>query len=74
SSSSMVFLRAVAPRAVLLSRGRQNAYGHPHPRVLARYQAIGAQLYDNVPSGALRIQLGRYAPAQGWREQRRFWR
>jgi competence protein ComEC len=74
SSSSMVFLRAVAPRAVLLSRGRLNAYGHPHPRVLARYQAIGAQVYDNVPSGALRIQLGRHAPAQGWREQRRFWR
>jgi competence protein ComEC len=74
SSSSMVFLRAVAPRAVLISRGRLNTYGHPHPRVLARYQALGAQVYDNVPSGALRIQLGRHAPAQGWREQRRFWR
>jgi competence protein ComEC len=74
SSSSMVFLRAVAPRAVLISRGRHNAYGHPHPRVLARYQALGVQVYDNVPSGALRIQLGRHEPAQGWREQRRFWR
>ena len=74
SSSSMVFLRAVAPRAVLLSRGRYNAYGHPHPRVLARYQAVHAQLYDNVSSGALRIQLGRHEPAQGWRTQQRFWR
>jgi competence protein ComEC len=74
SSSSMIFLRAVAPSAVLLSRGRHNAYGHPHPRVLARYQAIGAQVYDNVPSGALQIQLGRHGPAQGWRAQQRFWR
>lgn len=74
SSSSMIFLRAMAPRAVLLSRGRYNAYGHPHPRVLARYQAVHAQLYDNVSSGALRIQLGRHEPAQGWRTQQRFWR
>ena len=73
SSSSMLFLRAVQPRAVLLSRGRHNPYGHPHPQVLARYKAIGAVLYDNVPSGALRIQLGRHAPAYGAREVRHFW-
>jgi competence protein ComEC len=74
SSSSMAFLRAVAPRAVLVSRGRHNAYGHPHPRVLARYNAINARVYDNVASGALRIQLGRSEPAQGQREVAHFWR
>jgi competence protein ComEC len=73
SSSSMLFLRAVQPRGVLLSRGRHNAYGHPHPQVLARYQTIGARLYDNVPSGALRIQLGRHGAAHGAREVRHFW-
>ena len=73
SSSSMAFLRAVQPRAVLLSRGRHNPYGHPHPQVLARYNALGARVYDNVPSGALRIQLGRRAAAYEAREVRHFW-
>jgi competence protein ComEC len=74
SSSSMIFLRAVAPRAVLISRGWHNAYGHPHARVLARYRAINAQIYDNVSRGALQIQLGRHEPAQAWRAQQHFWR
>jgi competence protein ComEC len=64
----------VAPRAVLISRGWHNAYGHPHARVLARYRAINAQIYDNVSRGALQIQLGRHEPAQAWRAQQHFWR
>lgn len=74
SSSSPAFLQAVAPRAVLLSRGRYNAYGHPHPQVLARYRALGAVVYDNVPNGSLRLLLGQYGEARGEREQRYFWR
>ena len=74
SSSSSAFLQAVAPRAVLLSRGRYNAYGHPHPQVLARYRELGAVVYDNVPNGTLRLLLGEYGEARGEREQRYFWR
>lgn len=74
SSSSLAFVQAVTPRAVLLSRGRYNAYGHPHPRVMARYRALGAVVYDNVPNGTLRLLLGRYGEARGEREQRYFWR
>lgn len=74
SSSSPAFLQAVAPRAVLLSRGRYNAYGHPHPQVLARYRALGAVVYDNVPNGTLRLSLGSHGEARGEREQRHFWR
>lgn len=74
SSSSLAFVQAVAPRAVLLSRGRYNAYGHPHPRVMARYRALGAVVYDNVPNGTLRLLLGQYGEARGEREQRYFWR
>ena len=74
SSSSAAFLRAVAPRAALISRGRHNAFGHPHPSVLARYQALPARLYDSVEHGAVRVHLGSFAPGQGLREQWRFWR
>ncbi|MNF28364.1 ComEC family competence protein [compost metagenome] len=74
SSSSRRFLEATAPRGVLISRGRHNAFGHPHPQVMARYRALGIATYDSVEQGALRLQLGRFAAPEGLRGQRRFWR
>ncbi len=74
SSSSMAFLQAVQPRAVLFSRGQHNAFGHPHPTVVARYRALGIALHDNVEEGALRIRLGAFEPIWPMRAQRRFWR
>jgi competence protein ComEC len=74
SSSSMVFLQAVQPRAVLFSRGQHNAFGHPHPTIVARYRALGIALHDNVEEGALRIRLGAFEPIWPMRAQRRFWR
>ena len=70
----MAFLQAVAPHSMLLSRGRYNAYGHPHPAVMERYRALGIEVYDNVPSGALYLLLVSTGKAQGEREQRYFWR
>lgn len=74
TSSSAPFLAAVKPRATLVSRGRHNAFGHPHPEVVSRYEAISARLYDTAIQGALRVRLGAHADGQGLREQRRFWR
>lgn len=74
SSSSRRFLEATAPRGVLISRGRHNAFGHPHPQVMMRYKALGITPYDNVELGALRLQLGRFTGPQGLRGERRFWR
>lgn len=74
SSSSMRFLRGVAPRAVLISRGRSNSFGHPHPWVMARYRALGMQIHDSAQAGAVRLRLGDFGPAEPERERRRFWR
>ncbi|BBP75583.1 DNA internalization-related competence protein ComEC/Rec2 [Pseudomonas sp. Ost2] len=74
SSSSMAFLQRLAPRAVLISRGHGNAFGHPHPQVMARYQALGMQVHDSAEQGAVRLQLGAFGAARSQREQRRFWR
>ncbi|MNG07539.1 ComEC family competence protein [compost metagenome] len=74
SSSSEALLKATAPRGVLISRGRYNAFGHPHREVMARYRTHGIQAYDNVEHGALRLQLGVFGEPQGLRAQRRFWR
>ncbi|MBT2373956.1 DNA internalization-related competence protein ComEC/Rec2 [Pseudomonas fluorescens] len=74
SSSSWPFLQQLAPTAVLISRGRGNAFGHPHPLVVARYQALGSAIYDSAEQGALRLQLGTFQPPVAARSQRRFWR
>ncbi len=55
SSSGEPFLRAVSPRAAVISAGRGNIYGHPHPSVLERHAALGIQTYRTDLSGAIRI-------------------
>ncbi|WP_124358868.1 DNA internalization-related competence protein ComEC/Rec2 [Pseudomonas orientalis] len=74
SSSSWPFVQRLAPRSVLISRGRGNAFGHPHSQVVQRYQAQGSQIYDSAEHGAVRFQLGAFQPAIVARSQRRFWR
>ncbi|WP_339530945.1 MULTISPECIES: DNA internalization-related competence protein ComEC/Rec2 [unclassified Pseudomonas] len=74
SSSSWAFVERLAPRSVLISRGRSNAFGHPHPQVMARYQRLGSEVYDSAEQGAVRLQLGAFAPPVVARSQRRFWR
>lgn len=73
-SSSPALLAGVAPVGVLISRGQHNAFGHPHAEVIARYRALETRLYDTVEHGAVRIRLGAFEPAQGLRQQPRFWR
>ena len=74
TSSSMVFLKALAPEIVLISRGHGNSFGHPHPPVMARYQALGVQVLDSAEQGAVKFRLGASAKAESMRDQRRFWR
>jgi len=74
SSSSWPFVQRLSPKSVLISRGRGNAFGHPHPQVIERYQALGSRIYDSAEQGAVRLQLGAFAPPVVSRSQRRFWR
>jgi competence protein ComEC len=74
SSSSRAFLRAVGASGVLISRGRNNAFGHPHPLVMSRYQWSGMQIYDSAELGAITVQLGAHTDIQAERRTPRFWR
>lgn len=74
SSSSRAFVQRVAPQAVLISRGKHNAFGHPAPDVLARYAQIPARVYDTVAQGAVTVQLGQFTDAKTLRTESRFWR
>lgn len=74
SSSSMPLLSVLQPKAVLISRGQGNSFGHPHPTVVARYQKRGMAIYDSAEQGAIHLQLGRFKPPWTMRLERRFWR
>lgn len=74
SSSTEPFIRAIAPRGVMISRGRHNGFGHPHPQVIERYRRHGLAVHDTALQGALRLRLGRHEEVEGLRAQRRFWR
>lgn len=74
SSSSMALLTALQPKAVLISRGNGNSFGHPHPTVMARYKKRGMEIHDSAEQGAIRLHLGRFDPPWTMRQERRFWR
>ncbi|WNW14090.1 DNA internalization-related competence protein ComEC/Rec2 [Pseudomonas sp. DTU_2021_1001937_2_SI_NGA_ILE_001] len=74
TSSSAALLRRVMPEATLVSRGRHNSFGHPHPLVLARYRSLGITVHDTGEQGAVSLRLGTFGEALGARAERRFWR
>ncbi len=55
SSSGESFLGAVQPRYVIVSAGEGNNYGHPHPEVLARAAAGGAQVLRTDELGTIEV-------------------
>ncbi len=74
SSSSSAFVEAAGAEGALVSRGMHNAFGHPHPDVVARLRASGARIHDTAEQGAMQIHLGRFGTVYGLRAERRFWR
>jgi len=55
TSSSKPFLAAVSPEVVVISAGRGNTYGVPHPEVLERYAKAGAMVFRTDQDGAVEI-------------------
>jgi competence protein ComEC len=53
SSTGDVWLAAVRPRLALVSCGRHNRFGHPHPRTLATLRRQGVPLFRTDRDGAV---------------------
>ncbi|MBI4257127.1 MBL fold metallo-hydrolase [Candidatus Uhrbacteria bacterium] len=45
TSTSWEFLQATRPEIALISMGRENSYGHPHPTIIQRLEDIGAAIF-----------------------------
>jgi competence protein ComEC len=56
TSSTRPFLEAAAPDLAVISAGRGNRYGHPHPAVLERYRAAGARILRTDLDGAVTLR------------------
>lgn len=57
NASSEEFLEAVSPRAVLISCGRNNSYGHPAPETLNRLKALEVPYYVTAQYGAVTVKV-----------------
>ena len=67
TSSSPPLLAAVRPSVALVSVGARNSYGHPDPDVLARLEAVGADVYRTDQDGALLLETdGRRLAVTRW--------
>ncbi|MDZ5712287.1 DNA internalization-related competence protein ComEC/Rec2 [Jeotgalibacillus sp. HH7-29] len=54
SSSTGNFLEIVKPETAVVSAGRNNSYGHPHPDVMERLLDTGAKVYVTSEHGAVK--------------------
>lgn len=58
TSSTVAFLRAVAPHHAIISVGAQNDYGHPHLRALRRLERAGASIWRTDRAGDVIVRFG----------------
>lgn len=75
TSSSPAFLAAVGASEAVIPVGYRNAFGHPKPEVVARYQDMGTRLWRTDRDGAIRIALGSdKVRISAWRQENiRYW-
>jgi competence protein ComEC len=58
TSSSRAWVNALVPEAVIYTAGYRHRYGHPHPDVLARYDAVNSRAFSTACSGELNLTFG----------------
>lgn len=59
NSSGEKFLEQAAPKAALISCGKNNSYGHPHKETLKRLEEAGAMVMTTADCGAVEVEVGR---------------
>jgi competence protein ComEC len=75
TSSFPALVRGLAPVLVFVNAGRNNRFGHPHPKVVERFERIGARLYQTGRHGALVWNSDDPDRVVRWRQDRSpYWR
>jgi competence protein ComEC len=55
TSSTAAFLTAVQPQVVVISSGKDNQFGHPHPEMLQRAAEVGAAVLRTDELGTIEL-------------------
>ena len=55
NGDTRVALERLSPRLVVVSAGKENPYGHPHPEALARYARVGAEVLVVAEVGTVTV-------------------
>lgn len=58
TSTTWPFLKRVSPAEAVVSSGYANRFGHPHPMIVERLEAVGATVHNTAASGALEFRIG----------------
>ena len=53
TSSNHRFVNKLRPRWIVVSAGKDNRYGHPHPDVVARYHRAGSKIFSTAELGQI---------------------
>lgn len=70
TSSSQLFLEALAPAETILSYGEGNRYGHPADQVVERLRDCGSGIWETAKSGAVEVWTdGNRVKIQGYRKK-----
>ena len=64
TSSSASFVKAVAPSYALISDGKDNSYGHPHPDTLATLSKFGVKIFRTDLLGSIILKCDRIKPCE----------
>lgn len=76
TSSTQGFVEGIQAEHVVYSAGYRSRYGHPHPQVRARYEALGSKAYNTAESGQLSFswdRRGNLHVSSLRQTQRRYW-
>lgn len=55
NATGEALLEQVAPRMAVISCGRNNRYGHPHPEVIQRLEETGCEIFSTATSGQVTV-------------------
>lgn len=56
TSTHPKFLEMVKPKAVVVSAGKNNSFGHPHKAVVELVQKFGAQIFSTIDEGNIKFE------------------
>jgi competence protein ComEC len=56
TSTSPELLARISPETAIISVGRRNRYGHPHPAILRRLEGAGTTVFRTDRSGTIRVK------------------